>query len=358
MFSINAASAFTIDIDTYAIADGAGYFDNPDTYFEEDSNIYSIVTKTDGVYKIGITSDRVTDSLYNVVIGYDSNVDIWSSVVSNDGYLYYATNTGVFMRNTRDSTTPYYTNDTRCVTVSPTYTNVKCMRAYGDYIYFVNDMNNVLYKINTDTLTISTAETYTGVYIRSFDIYNDELYYIGTTEEYTQPYILYKEDAQLTTIDNNFYYTDRGYSGIQVTNNYIYTGGSNSNNDYFNDIYYHNGTFFDNWAFSYTAVPGSYNVETINRNQAFWIGYETNTSMTLYQYDKFEVVTTLDRGINPNPEDITNGSSSDNSSSSSSFVGDSHEYTNDEVESILRQYVPPIFIIVLLLFLIYAFGGN
>ncbi|WP_406661577.1 hypothetical protein V7O66_03415 [Methanolobus sp. ZRKC3] len=97
----------------------------------------------------------------------------------------------------------------------------------------------------------------------------------------------------------------------------------------------------------------SYRVDDIVINDAGIIYCAQSTN------DKIITYSTVDLSggyVVYNAPSDSGDSSSD--SNTTSILGDSHEWTNDEIATSSRQIVPPIFFIVLLMFFMYVIGGN
>lgn len=222
---------------------------------------------------------------------------------------------------------------------------------YGDNIFYINEntQTSSTYYTDPDGKSIySIIPSKVGLGINYFT-YNSSVPY----ERYEMYNVVSSSSKSLISLFSSTYY-DYPFGYALSNGDYIGAsldrGGTNLN------VFQHNDTTI------YSELISNFNVGAAGNTANFgecivWpdgvvaVSCPTNSKVcTTQSYDDIG-------GFSWNSGE--SGDSGDSGDTSSSLItGDSHEYTNDEISVILRQYVPPVFMIVLLLFLMYAFGGN
>ncbi len=374
--SANASIVMWEDVNPIYISNGNGFLSS-----SEEHNVYTIVngTNTYASGTLGRDGDSISIIDYyngvqynNIIVEADTGVKIYCAVVASDGYLYYATNYGLYKR-TDTYTTPCYTDYVTTDESTPnrvellgTYDKIEAMTSEDGYLYFTDFDDKTMYRLNLDTKLVSTYMDFSSYshlnfnqdYGRlGFDVYNGDIYWLSG---YPVSYVtVYKnlDDTVLFQFDPDFTGSYSGGGLCMVDSDKMYighscysgSGGIGCQDSYILENV--NGTWTET---SVWAIPYIYMWPPYCNDALFYLGSKDNTIGSLAATGDFQIVATLDTGRSFS----TDYSSSDDDSSSSTDNPLLSLDSPEDAKEFAINYSGLTWILLIFLFLMAAMGGR
>jgi hypothetical protein len=253
LLSISTATALTLEgKDVKQISNGNGYYSDDDDY-----NVICVVSSDGSQISLISTNDG---SQTNLVTASDDH-NIKAAFVSNDGYLYFATQYGIYKKITRN-TNPIYTNQTTAqhgielIVISSdtteTFTDV------GNNVYYSYRPDDMIKGFSKDDYLTFTeydfsdnADLNTVHGIMNIAYEDGDWWIFAEQDTGTATFFrLYKNDEQILDFAQDGYYERYDGGGFQLIGNNKFMLHAHSENNVGSvltdeGIYWYNGTYIE-----------------------------------------------------------------------------------------------------------------